>query len=376
MCKKRRYIHVIVAPSPWEEDPLRYRRHRLLSFFCEKYLTLWISPSMYGGFSLCKKPGHVKNEKGIVHINVPDKKGIVSHMQCLQSSLRSEIKKYYKDDTNNLVLWYTCPIFSGLRKMGVWDAIIYDCSDRWTEAEHLQKIKKWMIARSERNIVKSANICFASSSHLQDYLTSIGRNDVTLIENGVDLYRFTNFQQKVSLSDKPVLGFVGGLKPWKVDFNLLLKIATAKPKWDLVLVGSTYDPMPSIYYELIQLPNVKKHDPVPIDKIPAYIQSFDVGLLPYLSNEYNRGVFPLKFFEYLACGVSIVGCGLPSTSHYEEKQVYEQVPAETQDFLTACQRAINSRHTNIERRQTIAKTADWNEKFRLMWKQVRSYVEQ
>src|SRR5690606_2133606 len=145
--------------------------------------------------------------------------------------------------------------------------------------------------------------------------------------------------------------------------------------WEIILVGSTYEPMPEDYTTLINLPNVKQYDHVSHEQIPSYIQKFDVGILPYLSNDYNRGVFPLKFVEYLACGVPVVGCGLPSTLHYVEKQVFEHVSAEPSSFIQACRRAIDTRYTNIERRLAISETQDWDVKFNLMWEQVQSVIK-
>ena len=45
--------------------------------------------------------------------------------------------------------------------------------------------------------------------------------------------------------------------------------------------------------------------------------AFDVGLIPYLWNDYTRSCFPLKLYEYLAAGKPVVATGLPELAGME-----------------------------------------------------------
>ncbi|ANS76049.1 hypothetical protein AWM70_16890 [Paenibacillus yonginensis] len=237
----------------------------------------------------------------------------------------------------------------------------------------LNKLKKRMIYKTELKIIKAAHKCFASSVYLKSNLIKLGKEKVELIENGVDFSLFGNIAKDTEeSSERPVLGFIGGLKPWKIDFNLLHECAKRKPEWDIMLIGPSYGEISIVYQDLLNLPNVKILSEIPLEKVAEYIASFDVGLLPYLNNKYNQGVFPLKFFEYLAGGLPVVGCGLPSTIHYVEKHIYEYSENNIDFFIEACQRAVEDRRVSIDRRKSLARSADWNQKFELIWNNVKS----
>lgn len=371
-------IHVIIAPSPWNDDPLKYRRHRLAVFLRELKETekvIWIAPVVTDSYkSIGKKPVIEELPNGIIQLKVPDFKSLVKHISVFQGRLRNELLKLTKD-SENLYLWYTYPAFSSLCQMKMWNSVIYDCSDNWKEAEQLMdsllyKVKRKLIIRTETSIIHSAKCCMASSEYLAEHLRQFKEKEVVhLVENGVELHRFdsSSLLQRKHNEGEITLGFVGGLKDWKIDFGLLVEVAKKKPEWDIALVGSIYGEMSSTYKELIRLSNVKKVDAVPFEEIPQLLQQFDVGLLPYLNNEYNQGVFPLKFYEYLASGLPVVGCGLPSTKQKVERDVYELVENNSDLFIKACERAISSDRGNSEKRRLVAKSADWNDKLQKIW---------
>lgn len=373
--KKFKNVHVIVAPSPLKADELKYRRNRLLDFLLNQEQTsyvVWftIEPEKNMPFSL-KKP-QVKRKKRVIEIKISDIKNIIS----LNAFLQKKYKKYlrmYLNNGYNLYLWYTSPFFSELANMKIWKAVVYDCSDYWGRENHIHRIKKRMTRNSEKRIIQSADYCFASSKQLFHHLSKYRKNNIFLVENGVDydVFQKSKFVKSVQ-KDIPVFGFVGGLKPWKIDFKLLLEVAKAKPKWHIVIIGSTYGEMPLEYDKLIKLPNVERRDAVPFSEIPGMMKKFDVALLPYLENDYNKGVFPLKFFEYLASGLPVVGCGLPSTLEYVKPNIYEHVEGRADLFIESCERALISKEQYRKERIEMAKKADWNAKFEQMWEIVRS----
>jgi len=45
---------------------------------------------------------------------------------------------------------------------------------------------------------------------------------------------------------------------------------------------------------------------VPYDQVPAYINTFDVGTIPFHQGAIAENSLPLKLFEYLSCGVPVV----------------------------------------------------------------------
>jgi glycosyltransferase involved in cell wall biosynthesis len=52
------------------------------------------------------------------------------------------------------------------------------------------------------------------------------------------------------------------------------------------------------------------------DDLPRYAAHFDVGLIPFLANDFNRYCNPIKLKEYLALGFPIVATRLPAFERY------------------------------------------------------------
>jgi teichuronic acid biosynthesis glycosyltransferase TuaH len=150
-------------------------------------------------------------------------------------------------------------------------------------------------------------------------------------------------------------------------------VAQEKPEWSLVLIGPINDEFSDTpqWNQLLALTNVHYLNQKSPQEIPDYMKGLDVGLLPYADAEFNLGVFPLKLFEYLAAGLPVVGCGLPSTSDYIEDNVYYY--SLVHDFEAMCVKAIEQ-NTPVgkSRRLEMAREADWSGKFQSIYRFVLS----
>ena len=103
----------------------------------------------------------------------------------------------------------------------------------------------------------------------------------------------------------PRIGFIGAISGYKLDFPLLRKIAMAHPEWSVILIGKVGegDPWTDVA-DLRSIPNIHFFGPRPYALLPGYLKGFDVAILPSAINEYTAGMFPMKFFEYLAARLS------------------------------------------------------------------------
>ena len=109
------------------------------------------------------------------------------------------------------------------------------------------------------------------------------------------------------------------LSDFKVDFPLLLKLASQRPDFHLVFIGDERVGQRSVVLkQLGDLPNVHLLGWRAYYRLPDYFRGLDVGLLPLRANDYTRAVFPMKFFEYLAAGLPVVASPLPALEVYGE----------------------------------------------------------
>ncbi|MCP6133502.1 glycosyltransferase family 1 protein, partial [Klebsiella pneumoniae] len=80
---------------------------------------------------------------------------------------------------------------------------------------------------------------------------------------------------------KPVLGFIGAISGYKVNFPLLAAIADAHPEWSIVLIGDIGEGDPSTDAKLLNdKVNIHIIGARPYKQLPAYLKAMDVALLP------------------------------------------------------------------------------------------------
>lgn len=170
----------------------------------------------------------------------------------------------------------------------------------------------WVGDVIERIAVRGADALVVVSDALRHYLAQrngLDLENITVSHNGVDTERFrpgidgTAVRARWDLGCRPVVGFVGGLHPWRQPEVLLNVIERMKclPDIRFLLVGHGEE---WVAFER-QLATLGLSDRVVLTgrvdhaDMPRHLAAMDVALVPgsafYMS--------PLKLFEYMACGV-------------------------------------------------------------------------
>ena len=162
---------------------------------------------------------------------------------------------------------------------------------------------------------------------------------------------------KLNILPRPVIGYVGGLHR-HVDFELLATIARERPRWSWVCVGPAQTPPGT----LMRLPNVHLLGEQLHENLAAYMQHFDVGIVPYLENAYTDTVVPTKINEYLAMGKPVVSTALPAVRGFNNS--HEGVitsSAQPGSFVEAIEHALSLPADDKTRkdRRDVAALSDW-----------------
>ncbi len=133
---------------------------------------------------------------------------------------------------------------------------------------------------------------------------------VHVLENGIDPSRF-HPGEGVRTTDAPVLGFVGGLRPWHgVELlpAILAEVRQRHPDARLVVAGD--GPVRSDIERAADAAGVSDAidflGAVDHDDVPDIIRGFDIALAPYPDLPHDFYFSPLKLYEYLGCGVPVV----------------------------------------------------------------------
>ena len=161
----------------------------------------------------------------------------------------------------------------------------------------------------------------------------------------------------------PRLGFVGTLED-RLDWKLVERIADEFPEGSVVLIGREPKPAPrqswyQDYLRAIDKPNVHRLGWKTQAEIARYNASFDVCLIPYLTDHpFNRVSCPTKVMDYMATTRPVVSTALP------ECQLYRHLfhVAESHEEFTAAIRSVVSHGSDdgrAELRWKAAREATW-----------------
>ncbi|MBV7407496.1 glycosyltransferase [Maritimibacter sp. DP1N21-5] len=180
-----------------------------------------------------------------------------------------------------------------------------------------------LIRRGEATLCAAADIVFTTARDIQRRLEP--HNPRThYFSNVAD---FDHFNRAVASDTRvpedllriagPRIGFIGAISSYKLDFGLIAALARARPDWSFVFIGAVGegDPLTDVS-EVSAIPNIHLLGARAYDSLPAYLKGMDVTILPNRLNDYTRGMFPMKFFEYLASGRPVVSVPLPALEDY------------------------------------------------------------
>jgi glycosyltransferase involved in cell wall biosynthesis len=193
--------------------------------------------------------------------------------------------------------------------------IVYDCIDNDPD-----------FAEYEPLMLKRADLVLCVSEQLIQKFQGKHQR-LLLLSNGVDFKHYQldgeafpleiqEFKSKLS-GDSPVIGFSGAFYRGWVDMDLYYQVAYQHPEWKFLIVGESYQ------WNFQNAPsNIIYLGSRSYQALPAYLNCFDVGIIPFVDNQIARGADPVKLYEYLAAGIPVVSRDLPFVRDLKPPLVY------------------------------------------------------
>jgi glycosyltransferase involved in cell wall biosynthesis len=135
-----------------------------------------------------------------------------------------------------------------------------------------------------------------------------------------------------------LIGYVGNLSS-RIDIDLLDHVARTRPRWQLVLLGSTH--VSRSVLRLREHPNVHFLGVKAYPKVRRYIAAFDVALVPHLDDAMTQSMNPLKVFVYASLGVPIVSTAV---SNVDELRPLIRSASTPDGFVQAVEEALRAGH--------------------------------
>jgi teichuronic acid biosynthesis glycosyltransferase TuaH len=135
---------------------------------------------------------------------------------------------------------------------------------------------------------------------------------------------------------RPIIGYVGNVNA-RIDARLLAATcrATESLGGTMVVIGGRFTGGPPIGADLASIlarPAVIHTGEKRPAELPPYMAALDVGVTPYLDDEFNRKSYPLKIPQYLGVGAAVVSTPNGAT---EELGGLVRTATEPDDFARA-----------------------------------------
>ncbi len=218
----------------------------------------------------------------------------------------------------------------------------------------------------EDTVVRRADVVFAASHAVYERLRRMRSEGVYHLPNGVDLARFEAAQPpppEYARLHRPIAAYVGAIHYW-FDLEMLAEVARRRDDISFVLIGQAQVSLTP----LTDLPNVYFLGTRPPEKVPAYLQHADVGLIPFIRSPLTDSINPLKMYEYLACGLPIVSTDLAEVRAMEAPL---HLVRDVTGFCTALEAALSATDTERETYRVYAAQHTWQARYA----QVHSVVD-
>lgn len=263
---------------------------------------------------------------------------------------------------SRLVLWLYDPCFADAIGHSGERLAVYDCVDDYAQQTGDDARKRATVEWYDTLAASRARVVFATATLLFERHRRVNER-THLVRNVGDYAHFLPASDRGFVCPElaglrsPVIGFAGNFLANKVDFALVAAIAQRNPAWTLLLVGPARAEAAAGIDALTALDNVCWTGLVSYAELPRFIAAFDVGLIPYLENEYTRSCFPLKLYEYLAAGKPVVATGLPELRGLEPHVVVTEGADGT---VAAIERALTTTGPGpAAERQAVARENTW-----------------
>lgn len=238
--------------------------------------------------------------------------------------------------------------------------LVYYCiADFYELVSDHKKVKK-----TEDELLKQCDLIFAQGKILEDKCRRLN-NNVHIFPFGVNMELFQKYQPKnnaipadIAAIKKPVIGYVGGIHR-HIDFDLIRTLAERNPSWNFVFVG----PLQTETKEWKGQKNIFLLGQKEFSTLPAYIDSFDVSIIPYVISEYTKTVYPTKMNEYHAMGKIVVSTNLPEITLFNQHNNAPVLVGNNRDEFEQCiKKALDLSRDPIEikKRKDCAEKNSWS----------------
>ncbi|MGM0653487.1 MAG: glycosyltransferase, partial [Bacillota bacterium] len=165
------------------------------------------------------------------------------------------------------------------------------------------------VGELQKELIRRVDFVLATSRSLWEWARTVREENVYYLPNGVSEIFFEEPgppPDDFPADGKPVVVYAGTIDT-RFDLETLKYAVHKLTEMHFLLVGPLTDlTLQPGLQELAAKENFNMLGSKPYHRLPAYLQKAAAGLIPFHLNELTEAVNPIKYYEYLACGLPVV----------------------------------------------------------------------
>ena len=353
---------VMLTWSDWATE-MRSNRYHYAKRFADHLPVLFVQPDL-------KRSAHRFEQTELPNVTVLH----VGQSYTLEQA--AELRRALAErEIHNPLLWIYNYLFSDFILSTYAPIKVYHA----TEDYFCRDFHPAFAVKQLRDVLAGCDMLVSVSEGVQENYLRQGRfrGRSLVATNGCD------FEQWAGCADSPDRGkygkvalYQGGINR-KVDFAMLLAAARALPDWQFRFCGVVaLEPADGLdqWKALRGLRNIEYLGKLGPDKLRDCMSRATVGLIPFVQNDWIvERSFPLKAFEYLACGLPVVTVPIRALEPYADLFVHVRT---AEELAPAIERAATEYATpeRVEAGLAAAKAQDYGLKFQRVVETIQECV--
>lgn len=282
-----------------------------------------------------------------------------------ESAISATLRGFIDDlvaahDIRDYVLWYYTPMALGCTRQLLPGAraVVYDCMDELSLfSDGSPEVKE-----REAELFRHADLVFTGGQSLYE-VKRRQHPHVYAFPSSVDAAHFARARHPLpepgdqAPIPHPRLGYYGVVDE-RLDLDLLAAVATARPAWQLVVIGpvAKIDPR-----ALPRRDNIHYLDQKAYSDLPAYLAGWDVALMPFARNDATRFISPTKTLEYLAAGKAVVSTAIRDVVRPYGEQGLVRIAGAPDQFVRAVEEAMRmDTAEHVRKVDTLLANTSWD----------------
>jgi len=276
--------------------------------------------------------------------------------------------KLFVRPTGRLIVWINNPYYSLMARLLKPKIAVYDCPDAIVFKNSKKRQRTYDELKKE--VLQESTVSLFTSKALLEEGQRVSRN-CFYVPNGVNVQTFNQTrgqrpEDMKGLSGK-IVGAVGTFDE-RIDVELMSFALENIRDATFALVGPIFVNM----RDLANHPRVFIAGKRRYEEIPAFIEAFDVALIPYRLNEVTRAVYPVKLHEYLILGKPVVGTNLPELEQFSDIIWIAKTKEEFAEYIRV---ALNESQNGIRRKRIDrAKANSWDARINQITEILHNYL--